>query len=75
MGLSLCRVWKVTYCCMFHISLALLHTLINKCNSGDEWVKEEKEQHKILERNAQQKGPVGTWFVEKRGVRMRTGFG
>lgn len=69
MGVSLCRVWKVTYCCVFHISLALLHTLINKCHCVDEWVKEE-EEHKILERNTRQKGAVRTWFVEKGSVRM-----
>ena len=63
-GVSLCRVWKVIYCCMFHISLALLHTLLNKCHYVDEWVKEE-QKHKILERNTQQRGPVGTWLLEK----------
>ena len=73
MGVSLCRVWKVIYCCMFHISLALLHMLLNKCHYVVEWVEEEK--HKILERNTQQKGPVGTWFLEKHSARMRTGFG
>jgi hypothetical protein len=53
---------------MFHISLAALHTLINKCHYGDEWVKAEK--HKILERYSQQKGPVETLSLEKHSVRM-----
>jgi hypothetical protein len=57
---------------MFHISLALLRTSISKCHYVDEWL---KEQHKILERNPQQKGPVWTWFLEKYSIRMRTGFG
>ena len=54
-GVSLCRVWKVIYCCVFHISVALLHTIMNKCHYIDEWG-EEEEQHKILERNTQQLG-------------------
>jgi hypothetical protein len=28
---SLCRVWQMIYCFMFHISVALLQTLVNKC--------------------------------------------